>query len=46
MGYLFVDIAVLGPNDELILHTISRKEGGTKENAIVPAKVKQFGHVI
>lgn len=46
MGYLFVDISVLGPNDEPIVHNVSKKEGTSKENAITPAKIKQFGHVI
>jgi hypothetical protein len=41
MGYLFLDINVLGPNDEPIIHSASKKEGGgKKENAITPAKVK------
>ncbi len=36
MGYLFVDIVVLGPHDEEVMHTVSKKEGAKKENALTP----------
>ena len=45
MGYLFVDVAVLGPNDEMVVHEVSKKDGAKKDST-APVKVKLFGHVI
>jgi hypothetical protein len=38
MGYLLVNIAVLGPNDEPVIHTVSteKKADAPKEQSLVP----------
>jgi hypothetical protein len=48
MGYILANIAVLGPNDEPVVHDVSteKKADATKEEALVPRKIKQWGHQI
>lgn len=42
MGYLLVNISVLGPNDEPFVHNIQTesKADTTKEKSLVPMKIK------
>lgn len=45
-GYLFVNVSVLGPKDEPVIHDIesAKKATSGKEKALVPTKVEQTGH--
>ncbi|KAL4431869.1 hypothetical protein ABPG74_012681 [Tetrahymena malaccensis] len=47
-GYLYVNLSVLGPGDEPVLHDIenAKKAGSGKEKSLVPQKVVQTGHLI
>ena len=46
MGYLLVNIAVLGPNDEPVIHNVQTEKSADaqKEKSLVPQKIKQFPH--
>lgn len=46
MGYLFVNVAVLGPNDEPVVHDVSseKKADAADEKQIMPMKIKQTSY--
>lgn len=48
MGYVLVNISVLGPNDEPVIHTVStdKKADAPGEKSLVPHKIKQFPHSV
>lgn len=41
MGYLLMNICLLGPNDEPVVHTLEqqKKDNSSKEKALCPAKI-------
>ena len=48
MGYLLVNISVLGPNDEPFIHNVQteNKADSSKEKSLVPSKIKQTAHSV
>lgn len=48
MGYLYVDVCLMGPSDEMPVHDISqaKKPGDNKDKALTPGKIQQQGHLI
>ena len=41
MGYVLVNVAVLGPNDEPVVHTVAtdKKSDAPNETSLVPKKI-------
>ena len=48
MGYLLVNITVLGPNDEPYVHDVSTEKSAdaSKEKSMVPSKIKHTPHSV
>jgi hypothetical protein len=48
MGYLLVNVSVLGPTDEPIVHdvTTDKKAGATSGKSLMPQKIKQYPQML